>query len=105
MLAFLEKAIRDDDPNMSARIELLDGSRDWMWWTAKHRARRVRRGQRVIGEPDVWSLGYGREAMALLLDFGFDQLDLRTIWLIVRTENTRAVRFFTRLGFVIGRDA
>jgi RimJ/RimL family protein N-acetyltransferase len=99
--AFLENAIRDDDPNVSARIELQDGR-----VIGCGGLRSIVQGDSaevsvVIGEPDLWSLGYGREAMALLLDFGFDQLHLRTIWLIVRTENTRAVRLFTRLGFVV----
>ena len=39
--------------------------------------------------------------MGLLLQFGFERLNLRTIWLVVRTENARGVRLFTRLGFTV----
>jgi RimJ/RimL family protein N-acetyltransferase len=101
VLAFLEKASRDDDPNLSARIELLSGR-----LIGCGGLRSIVRGASaevsvVIGEPDAWGFGYAREAMALLLKFGFEQLHLQTIWLVVRTENTRAVRLFTRLGFVV----
>jgi RimJ/RimL family protein N-acetyltransferase len=99
--AFLEKATRDDDPNLSARIELLDGRVIGCGGLRSIVQEESAEVSVVIGEPDVWNLGYGGEAMALLLEFGFKQLHLRTIWLIVRTENTRAVRLFTRLGFVV----
>jgi RimJ/RimL family protein N-acetyltransferase len=100
VLAFLEQASRDDDPNMSVGIELLSGR-----LIGCGGLRSIVRGESaevsiVIGEPDVWGLGYGREAMGLLLQFGFERLNLRTIWLVVRTENSRAVSLFDRLGFV-----
>jgi ribosomal protein S18 acetylase RimI-like enzyme len=31
--------------------------------------------------------------------FAFEELRLRTVWLVVRADNTRGVRLFTRLGF------
>jgi RimJ/RimL family protein N-acetyltransferase len=101
VLAFLEQASRDDDPNLSARIELLDGR-----LIGCGGLRSIVQGESaevsvVIGEPDVWGLGYGPEAMGLLLQYGFEQLHLRTIWLVVRTENSRGLRLFTRLGFVV----
>lgn len=101
VIAFLEKASRDDDPNVSTRIELLSGR-----LIGCGGLRNIVRGESaeisvVIGEPDVWGLGYGAEAMALRLGFGFDQLQLEKIRLVVRTENTRAVRLFARLGFVV----
>ncbi len=98
---FLEQASRDDDPNMSTGIELLSGR-----LIGCGGLRSIVQGESaevsvVIGEPDVRGLGYAREAMGLLLQFGFDQLHLRTMWLVVRTENARGVRLFTRLGFAI----
>jgi len=101
VLAFLERASRDDDPNLSARIELLDGR-----LIGCGGLRSIVQGESaevsvVIGEPDVWGLGYGREAMGLLLQFGFEQLHLRTIWLVVRTENSRGLRLFAGLGFAV----
>ena len=101
ILEFLSQASRDDAPNMSVGIELLAGRligcgglRDILHGDSAEVSV-------VIGERDVWGSGYGREAMQLLLQFGFERLGLRTIWLVVRAENARAVRLFTRLGFVV----
>jgi RimJ/RimL family protein N-acetyltransferase len=102
VVAFLEKANKgDDDASVSARIELLSGRLIGCGGLRSIVPGESAEVSVVIGEPDVWGLGYGSEAMALLLDFGFEQLELRTIWLIVRAENARAVRLFTRLGFVV----
>lgn len=53
-----------------------------------------------IGERDYWSQGYGTEAMALLMRYGFDQLDLRRVSLTVFEYNTRAIQSYQKLGFV-----
>jgi RimJ/RimL family protein N-acetyltransferase len=55
----------------------------------------------VIGERDCWGLGYGGEAMRMLLEEGFNELRLQNIWLVVREENARAVGCFSRLGFTV----
>ena len=101
ILEFLSKASRDDAPDMSVGIELLSGR-----LIGCGGLRNILDGDSaevsvVIGERDVWGSGYGREAMQLLLQHGFEQLNLRTIWLVVRAENARAMRLFTRLGFVV----
>jgi RimJ/RimL family protein N-acetyltransferase len=101
VVAFLERASRDDDPNMSARIELLSGRLIGSGGLRNIVPRESAEVSLVIGEPDAWGLGYGREAMALLLQFGFEQLQLRSIWLIVRTDNVRAVSLFEKLSFVV----
>lgn len=44
--------------------------------------------------------GYGREAMGLLLDFGFRIQNLRRLWLEVNAANERAVRSYRASGFV-----
>src|SRR3712207_92303 len=36
-----------------------------------------------IGEADCWGKGYGTEATRLLLDYAFDALGLRNVWLRV----------------------
>lgn len=90
-----------DDTSVSTRIELLSGRLIGCGGLRSIVPGGSAEVSVVIGEPDVWGLGYGREAMTLLLNFGFEQLGLRTIWLIVRTENSRAVSLFTRLGFAV----
>lgn len=52
-----------------------------------------------IGEADYWGGGYGREAMTLLLEFGFMELNLRRIQLNVFGYNTRAIALYEKLGF------
>jgi RimJ/RimL family protein N-acetyltransferase len=53
----------------------------------------------VIGETSFWGQGIGQEAMTLLLNFGFTELRLVHIWLIVRVDNKRAIDLFSGLGF------
>jgi len=57
-----------------------------------------------IGERDSRGKGYGQEAMRLLLDFGFNLLNLHNIMLGVFAFNERAIRSYQSLGFhEIGR--
>lgn len=44
--------------------------------------------------------GYGREALSLMLGFGFESLNLHRIGLEVFAENERAVRCYEACGFV-----
>jgi RimJ/RimL family protein N-acetyltransferase len=55
----------------------------------------------ILGEPSAWGQGLGAEALRLLLSFAFRQLALARVWLVVRTDNVRAVRLFQRLGFMV----
>ncbi len=54
----------------------------------------------VIGEKDCWGQGYGREAMALMMRFGFHELGLHRIELEVFESNPRAMKTYRALGFV-----
>lgn len=57
-----------------------------------------------IGEKAYWGKGYGQDAVALLLDYGFNLLNLRNIMLGVFAFNERAIRCYLKLGFKeIGR--
>ncbi len=53
-----------------------------------------------IGDHAYWGRGYGREAVGLLLDYGFRLQNLRKIWLEVHGSNERAIRSYTAAGFV-----
>jgi len=55
----------------------------------------------VLGEPSSWGQGLGTEAMQLLVAFAFGPLGLHRVWLIVRADNERAIRLFSRMGFVV----
>jgi RimJ/RimL family protein N-acetyltransferase len=54
----------------------------------------------AIGDPDDTGHGYGSDALAALLDFGFGQLRLERIALEVYDFNERARRVYERVGFV-----
>lgn len=52
-----------------------------------------------IGEKDYWSNGYGTEAIRLILDFGFNLLNLHAISLGVFAFNKRAISCYKKVGF------
>jgi RimJ/RimL family protein N-acetyltransferase len=52
-----------------------------------------------IGEKDCWSQGYGREAIGLVLAYGFNTLNLHRIELTVYADNTRGIRCYEQCGF------
>jgi RimJ/RimL family protein N-acetyltransferase len=58
----------------------------------------------LIGEKSLWGKGCGSEALALLLDYGFNLLNLNSIMLGVYSFNQRAILLYRKLGFrEIGR--
>lgn len=54
----------------------------------------------VIGDRDYWGRGYGRDAVRLLLHYGFHYLGLRRIVLTTHAKNPRAIRCYLACGFV-----
>ena len=54
----------------------------------------------MIGDKSCWGQGYGREAIQLLLPFGFNTLNLHRIYLRVDASHPAAIRCYTRCGFV-----
>ena len=57
-----------------------------------------------IGEKDCWGQGYGQDAVKLLLDYGFNLLNLNSIMLGTFAFNERAITAYKRVGFQeIGR--
>ena len=54
-----------------------------------------------IGEPDVWGMGYGTDAMMVLLADGFERFDLARVELWSLADNERAIRAHRHCGFEI----
>ncbi|MHA6533081.1 GNAT family N-acetyltransferase [Paenibacillus sp. BAC0078] len=54
----------------------------------------------AIGEERHQGQGYGREALLLMLDYGFGILNLHRIELEVYTYNNRAAHVYESIGFV-----
>jgi len=55
----------------------------------------------VIGEKGFWNKGYGTETMRLLLQHGFNTLNLNRIALRVFSSNPRAIRAYEKAGFMV----
>ncbi len=53
-----------------------------------------------IGEAAYWGGGYGTDALLLLVDYCFDWLDMRRVWLKTMSTNVRVHRQMEKVGFV-----
>ena len=52
-----------------------------------------------IGERDYWSKGYGTDAMRLIVQYGFIELNLHRISLGLHAYNERALKTYQKVGF------
>ena len=52
-----------------------------------------------IGDKDYRSHGYGAEAINLIVDFGFNYLNLHSVYLYVLSDNERAHKCYLKCGF------
>lgn len=52
-----------------------------------------------IGEESNRNNGYGAETLKLLLDYGFNYLNLNNIMLTVKSFNERAIKCYEKVGF------
>lgn len=55
----------------------------------------------AIGDRRWWGKGYGTDALRTLMDYGFRELGLRRMTLIVFEYNQRARRAYEKAGFVV----
>ncbi len=53
----------------------------------------------IIGDPGAKGLGYGSEAVRLLLDYAFGNLNFHRVSIGVVGFNEKALRFYERVGF------
>ncbi len=54
-----------------------------------------------IGEPQYWGGGYGTDALLLIVEYAFDWLDVRKVWLATSTMNARVIRQMEKVGFTL----
>jgi RimJ/RimL family protein N-acetyltransferase len=52
-----------------------------------------------IGNKHFWNKEYGKEALSLLIDYGFKALNLHNIMLKVFEYNKRAIKCYEKIGF------
>lgn len=55
----------------------------------------------MIGEKNVWNRGYGTEITRLMLQHGFETLNLHRVMLRVFANNHKAIRTYEKAGFVL----
>ena len=55
----------------------------------------------AIGEKQFWGQGYGTEALLLLVQHGFENLNLNRIYLNVYETNPRAIHSYEKAGFSV----
>ncbi|MCI0709573.1 MAG: GNAT family N-acetyltransferase [Chloroflexi bacterium] len=65
-------------------------------YDARNRAASIGIG---IAEPAYREKGYGTEAMRLMLDYGFNELNLNRVELTVSSFNPRAIHVYKKVGF------
>lgn len=53
----------------------------------------------AIFNKEYWGKGLGTETLRLLLDYGFNQLNLHRVFLRVNEDNERAIRSYQKVGF------
>ena len=54
-----------------------------------------------IGDKNVWGKGYGTDALEVLINFIFNELNLEKIKLSTYSFNDRAIKCYTKLGFEV----
>ena len=52
-----------------------------------------------IGDKEFWGRGYGTQVMRLMLNYGFNTLNLNRIYLRVYESNPRGIRCYEKAGF------
>ncbi|MCL2055616.1 MAG: GNAT family N-acetyltransferase [Oscillospiraceae bacterium] len=63
-----------------------------------HRSRKATLGI-MIGEAEMRGKGYGTEAICLILDYGFNTLNLHNIMLYVHADNGQGIACYKKAGF------
>ena len=53
----------------------------------------------VIGEKTYWQRGFGQDALKLMLDYGFNLLNLHSVLLGVFAFNKNAIKSYQKVGF------
>ena len=55
----------------------------------------------IIGEKEFWGRGYGTEATRLMVEYGFERLNLNRIFLGVHADHEAGIRAYEKAGFTI----
>ena len=58
-----------------------------------------------IGNKEYWGKGIASEASKLIIQYGFECLRLKSIFLNVKKENIIAIKLYKNLGFIIESES
>jgi len=100
-LAYVQHMMASDSDRVFSVLRAGDG--DYLGQVGIHQIHRrssVARLACIIGSRDEMGKGYGTAAIARVLDVAFNQEKLHKVWLMVFETNVRALRVYTRIGFV-----
>ncbi len=101
-LAEEERWFREYERKPDEQVFAIELDRKHIGNVGLHRVNRVHRKAQLgilIGEPSLWSKGYGTMAIRLVLRYAFDTLQLNKISLDVLEYNHRAIRSYEKVGF------
>jgi len=101
---WFDSMLKSPQPERTLVIEKCDGKQWTMIGTCGYhiidwRNRSAELGI-VIGEKQLWDMGFGTETMSLLIEHGFNTLNLNRIALQVFSSNPRAIRAYEKAGFI-----
>ena len=94
---------REDSIHFSIVIPHEDGSEKLIGNCGLHKIdwkNRVAEAGIVIGEKDYQNKGYGTEAMELLVEYGFNTVNLNRIQLFTDAFNIKALKSYKKVGFI-----
>ena len=97
---FLERAMSHNDTEKNLVMETKEG--DYIGQISLHKIDWKNRNAElgiVIGNKEYWGKGYGTDAIKILLNHAFNQMNLYKVYLRVFDYNQRGVRCYEKCGF------
>jgi RimJ/RimL family protein N-acetyltransferase len=96
---FDEREIARDDDSFAIHPRGLDRPIGVVSLTSIDRSKKKANFSIIVGSPEHRGMGYGTEALELILEYGFQRLKLERIGLSVFEFNEQAISVYRRLGF------
>lgn len=96
---FDEREMAGDDDSFAIHPRGVDRPIGVISLTSIDRGKRKANFSIILGSPEHRGMGYGTEALELILEYGFQKLKLERIGLSVFEFNEQAIAVYRRLGF------
>lgn len=98
-----EKKYLEESDNTVARFAIVTLDKDEMIGTVSlNRVNNIHREATLgifIGNKEYWNNAYGTEAIRLILDYGFNYMNLHSVKLSLLSFNERALKCYKKCGF------